>query len=349
MEKAMLEKQLQDYFRAEVQAVEPPVEWWQKTLARVEEQKRRSRWFGFMPKTRLAWALLSFILLLIGGTVYGATSLVRELFQRIATDVEKAGLAQEFDLSQTIDGVTVKLERAYADANVILSGFTISGPKSRYFADFGGLATADGQEIPVILGMGTIPGSSLVMGNWPESQRAAVVAAFDTNAIQGSPSELSLKLMISVTDSPLIEENQASTGPFIFDFTILFHAGNVIDVNQTVEAVGIPITLEQLIISPWATQAIFSFIPPYSDLNSRPLMITTIQPASGDIVNSALGKTKEEASAEYFIGDLTGKSGEWTVTVKELVFPPESPTAGTHPASDTKRLAGPWEFKIKLN
>jgi hypothetical protein len=273
---------------------------------------------------------------------------VRELFQRFATDVENAGLAQELDLSQTVDGVTVKLERAYADSNVILLGYTVSGPKSRYYTDFGGLSTADGQEISAMMGMGTVPGSSLVMGSWPESQRAAIIAAFDASTIKGTPAEICLRLEISATDTAISRENQAYVGPFIFDFTLPFHAGTVVDVNQTVEASDIPITLERVIISSWATQAIFSFNPPYDNVKTRPLIVASVEPAGGDIVNSGLGKTKEEASAEYFNGDLTAHSGEWTVTVKELVFPPESPTPGTHPASDTKRLAGPWVFRFQV-
>ncbi|MDD5501050.1 MAG: DUF4179 domain-containing protein [Candidatus Omnitrophica bacterium] len=348
MEKAKLEQQLENFLQAEVQGVEPSDEWWNRTIAQAGEQKRRSRWSILMPRTRLAWVLLPLILLLIGGTVYGATSLVRELFQKLATDVENAGLAQELDLSQTVNGVTIKLERAYADSNVILLGYTVSGPKSRYYTDFGGLSAADGQEIPGMVGMGTVPGSSLVMGSWPKSQRAAIIAAFDASTIKGTPAEISLRLEISVTDTAIPRESQASVGPFIFDFTLPFNAGTVVDVNQTVEASGIPITLERVVISHWATQAIFSFAPPYDNIKTRSLIIASVEPAGGDIVNVGLGKSKEEASAEYFIGDLTTQSGEWTVSVKELVFPPESPTPGTHPASDTKRLAGPWVFRLQV-
>ena len=64
MEKVRLEKQLQDYFHAEVQKVEPSPEWWNKAIARVEEQKRRSRWSILIPRTRLAWILLPLILYL---------------------------------------------------------------------------------------------------------------------------------------------------------------------------------------------------------------------------------------------------------------------------------------------
>lgn len=350
MDSEILEHKLQDYFLTEVQEVEPSREWWDKAVSRLGKQKTPSRWSGLIPRTRLAWALLPIILLLIGGTVYGASSLIKELFQKYATHIEQAGLAQELDLSQTIDGVTVKLERAYADSNVVLVGFTVSGPKARYYSDFGELSTTDGQDIPGMAGIGTVPGSDIILGNWGTSERVAVINAFDAASIKGTPSELNLRLTTSVADSPIPGENQASAGPFTFDFKVPFHAGNVIKVGQTVEAAGVPIKLEQVVISPWATRAVFSFSPPYDNIRNRPLLVTSLQPAGGDSRNSGLGKTQEASSAEFFIGDLTGKSGEWTVTVKELVFPPEpgSQKAGTHPASDTKRLAGPWVFHIQV-
>ena len=57
-------------------------------------------------------------------------------------------------------------------------------------------------------------------------------------------------------------------------------------------------------------------------------------------------------SGENFNGDFTDRSGEWTVTVSELVFFPEPSEQNTgiqiHPASDTKRLAGPWVFHLQV-
>lgn len=345
MDTEIIEKELREYLLAEVKEVEPSHGWWDNAVSRLGEPKRRSRWFGIMPKTRLAWVLLPVILLLIGGTVYGASSIIRELFQKYATDVEEAGLAQELDLSQTIDGVTVKLERAYADSNVILVGYTVSGPNSTYHPDFGEIYTTDGQSIPGMMGIGTVPGSDMILGSWAQSERAAMIASFDASALEGSPSELSLRLETSVGDWAIPGEDQASVGHFKFDFNVPFHAGKIIDVGQTVEAAGVPITLEQVVVSPWATRSVFSFSAPY-DSKNRPWPIVSLMLPSGETENSSFGGT----SGDYFNRDFTGQSGEWTITIKELVFPPEpgSQTAGTHPASDTKRLAGPWVFHFQV-
>ena len=353
MDSEIIEQELRVYLLAEVKKVEPSHEWWDHAISRLGEQQRRSRWLGLMPRTRLAWALLPLILLLIGGAAYGATSLISELFQRFAADVEVAGLAQELDLSQTIDGVTVRLERAYADSNVVLVGFTVSGPGARYYADAGKLSSADGQSLPPMIGMGVVPGSDIILGNWASSERVAMIVAFDASSVKGAPSELSLRLETQVADSAVPGADQTLVGPFKFDFNLPFHSGKVIYIGQTVEAAGVPVTLEQVVISPWATRAVFSFSPPYDDRKNTPLLITSLQPAGGDSMKSSLGRVKETSSEQYFNGDFTGQPGEWAVTVSELVLrepavKPGSQEGGTHPESDRKRLAGPWVFHFQV-
>lgn len=377
-DKGIIEQKLHNYFQIEVQAVEPSREWWDNAISHLGEPQCRRRRFGFIPRTRLAWALLPLILLLLGGTVYGATSIIQSLFHKWATGVEEAGLAQELNLSQTVDGITVRLERAYADSNVVLLGFTVNGPKARYYADAGKLSTADGQSLYPMIGMGVMPGSDIsdiILGSWDHSERAAIITAFDASSVQGAPSELNLRLETSVADSAVHREDQAPVGPFTFDFKVPFHSGKVIDIGQTVEAAGVPVTLEQVVISPGATRVVFSFAPSYGDSKNTPLLITSLQPANGDSINSSLGRVKETSSAEYglttpytknsanthketsseqyFNGDFTSHHGEWTVTVNELVFPGPpvelgSQKGGTHPASDTKRLAGPWVFHFQV-
>jgi hypothetical protein len=80
MNNERLEQTLQDFFETEVRAVMPPGEWWDRAISRLEERKSYSRWHSLIPKTRLAWVLLPLILLLIGGTVYGAGTLIHDKF-----------------------------------------------------------------------------------------------------------------------------------------------------------------------------------------------------------------------------------------------------------------------------
>jgi len=311
MDNERLEQELRNHFSAEVKEAEPSRDWWYNAIARVGARKHRSRWFGLVPKTRLAWAFLPLIVLLLGGAVYGAGSLLSELFQKHAPQIEEAGLAQELDLSQTINGITVSLERAYADSNVVLVGFTVSGPDARYQPEVGELSTSDGQNLPGMIGVSL--GSKAVLGNWNASERA-MIYTFDTSSLKEMPSELSLILDIGVADSPIIGESQTMAGPFRFEFDVPFHAGKSIDIGQTVEAVGVPVTLEQVVISPWGVRAVLQ-LP-----NDEQTPIVSLTLPNGDSVNGNLSMHMEASIVKYFTGDFTGQTGEWTMNVSELVL-----------------------------
>jgi hypothetical protein len=326
MDRDRLEQELRNHFSSEVKAAEPSRDWWHNVISRLGEQKHRSRWFGLMPKTRLAWALLPVLVLLVGGTVYGASSLLTELFQKHAPQIEEAGLAQELDLSQTINGITVSLERAYADSNVALVGFTVNGPDTRYQAEISGLSTADGQNLSGMIGVGT--GSKEIMGNL---NSFATIYTFDASTLKDVSSELNLILEVSVADLPMIGESKTLAGPFRFEFNVPFHAGKSIAIGQTFEAGGVPVTLEQVTISHWGVSAVFRN-PDGDDY----FPITSLNLPNGDQVNGGLGRQRETSIVKYFMGDFTGQTGEWTLTVSELVL--------DGPNTPQQRLAGPWVF-----
>ena len=325
MDKERLEQEIRQHFSAEVTEAEPSRDWWHNKITRICAGERQSRWWGLMPKKRLTWVLAPALVLLVSGTVYAASPIIRDLFQRHAPQIEEAGLAQELGLTQTINGITVDLERAYADSNVVLVGLTVSGPGSRYQPEVGGLFTADGQNIPAVIGIGT--GSKAIMGNLSSS---ALIVTFDTSVLKDAPSELSLILEADVADLPIIGESKTLAGPFRFEFDVPFHAGKSIDIGQTVEAAGVPVTLEQVVISPWGIRAVLQL--PNDD---KYMPIVSFNLPSGDQVNGTLSKHMETSIVHYFMGDFTGQSGEWTMVISELV-------------SDMERLAGPWVFRFDV-
>lgn len=345
MYRESIEQKLSNYLQLEVKDIEPPREWWDDVISKLGDRKlRQQKWF--VPKTRLAWVLLPLVLLLLAGTAYAASTVIQELFQRFAGHIEKAGLVQELNISQTIDGITVSLERAYADSNVVLLGYTVSGPDKKYNSYVTGLLTEDGQNIPELMEIGTVPGSEAILGEWGESERLAIIAAFNSSAIQAIPSELNLKLEIQVAEVSMFGVQQRLTGPFILKFSLPFNTGNVVEVNQTVEAAGIPITLEKVEISPWVTQVVVQFHPPY-DSNNHPVPIITLELPAGNPDSKGFMTTP---SGQYFLGDFTSEHGEGIVTIRELVLPPDKSIQqpGTHPASDTERVTGPWIFRFQI-
>jgi len=326
MDEERLEQKLQKYLQSEVQNAELPREWWDNAISRLGEQKYHSRWSWFIPKTRLAWALLPLVILLVGCTVYGATSGIKRLFEGWARDVEKQGLAQSLNLSQTIDGITVTLERAYADSNVVLIGYTVNQPDDQNFRLGGTLTTADGQSLDGLMGMiGAPDAERLGISN------SATIFAYDASIITGTPTELNLTLKVgTIVFSGITDEATPVPGPFIFSFSVPFHAGKVIGVNETVEASGVPITLEQVVITPWATRVDFNFYPHYDG----PSIVSLMLP-SGNSEDMSMSKDMGTSLLLcYCNGDFTNESGEWTIKINDLGSPPTR--------------IGPWVFHFKV-
>jgi hypothetical protein len=115
-----------------------------------------------------------------------------------------------------------------------------------------------------------------------------------------------------------------------------------------VETAGVSITLEKVVISPWVTQVIFNFYPPYNNTNMAP--IVSLELPVGESEKKCFMTTP---SGQYFLGDFTDKHGECTVVISELVFPPNPPVGSgdksfSGKAEDTKRIPGPWIFHFTV-
>jgi len=329
-----LEQDIREYFSAEAEKIEPTLEWWDRTISRVTGQNKRSRWFGFTPRKRLAWVFLPLlVLLLIGGTVYAASPVMRELFQKFAGHIENKGLVQELNISQTIDGVTVSIERAYADSNVILLGYMVSGPAKNYGMSIGELSTVDGYVFPGMVGFSTAPGAESFTGEWGDNERRAYIIEYDASKFAGTPAELNLKYEINISERTALGGEGKTVGPFILEFTLPLNSGKTIEVNQTVEANGIPITLEKVEISPWVTRVDYKFTETNPTAAIMNLEIPTGNQDCKPFITSQSG--------QYFLGDYTDKHGDCTVTISELVLEPG-------PGNENNRISGPWVFHFQV-
>lgn len=337
MQEQKLEQELRDCFQAETKTIEPTSDWWDSNISNVTGQNKRARWFGFMPRRRLAWALVPLIVLLIGGTVYAASPLIQGIFDNFfGQQIEQTGLVQEMDMSQTINGVTVQLERAYADSNVVLVGYSASLIDNLNIPAIATLTTADGQVLDGMMGMGEVNTASLGIFN------SASCFSFDASKITDSPSELSLTLKIDYARFPADnpdEINQNPIGPFNFNFHLPFHAGNVIDVNQTVEAAGTPVTLEKVVISPYETRVVFQILPSEKVQDELVPVVSMVLP-SGISVDAGSSFSLDPVYQTFFTGDYTGEHGAGTLTLKEMVF-----RAGP---GGVQRLSGPWVFHFEV-
>jgi hypothetical protein len=337
MNEEKLEQELRDCFHAETKIIEPTSDWWDRNISQVTGQNKRTRWFGFKPRKRLAWALVPLIVLLVGGTVYAASPLIEGIFDNFfGQQIEQTGLVQDMDMSQTITGVTVRLERAYADSNVVLIGYSAGLTDNLNIPAIATLTTADGQVLDGMMGVGELHTAGLGIFN------SASCFSFDASKITGSPSELSLTLKIDYARFQADnsdEINHKPIGPFIFNFHLPFHAGKIIDINRTIESAGVPVTLEKVVISPYETRAVFQILPSEKVQDELVPVVSMVLP-SGVSVDAGSSFSLDPEHQTFFTGDYTGEHGAGTLTLKEMVFRASS--------GGVQRLSGPWVFLFSI-
>jgi hypothetical protein len=346
------------------QEVPDNVDLWPAIRARVQPRRRSPRWAQLMPATRLGWAFMALVLCLAFGAVaYAVVPVVSRLFQQEAglRHVEQANLVQELNLSQTVDSVTVTLERAYADTNRIVVGFTIKGLNGQRYDPYHHLTLTDmaGTVFSGTIGFGVTGQSDILQVSLPPGEGANVIC-FDAAPVEGAPAELDLRLVMEVvealpldafeppptSDSPpaeppmVVVEEEAIVGPFTFDFSVPFIPGRVAELNQTVEAAGVGVCLERVVVTPSETRAYLRFDSPSGEVEWW-IPIAMLQ-APGEDGKSYAGYVGSYGPASYqygFLAPLYDRRGEWTLTVTELVG-----TDLTQRLSEDIRLAGPWVF-----
>ncbi|MFO7917866.1 MAG: DUF4179 domain-containing protein [Anaerolineae bacterium] len=325
------------------------------------------------PATGLGWAVTALILCLFFGTVtYAVVPAVSRLFQLEdgLQHVEQADLVQELDLSQTMHGVTVTLERAYADANRIVVDYTVKHPDDqRYEASRLTLTDADGNVFPRTVGWGASGRSDLFGIELPEGE-GNYVNSFDAASVKGAPAELDLRLAMELrefvlpTDTPGTSVGSSSApaepaepmvvelepmpqgdvvGTFAFDFSVPFIPGRVVEVDQTVETAGVAMRLERVVVTPSEARAYLRFDPPTEVETSWTSIVTLRAPDDRKTRGDFYAVADDSPVHVYgFPAPLHERQGEWTLKVTELV--------GTElvPPYEQVRLAGPWEFRFRV-
>jgi Domain of unknown function (DUF4179) len=177
---------------------------WPAIRTQLQPQRRPQRWEQLTPATRLGWVLLNIALFLVmGAAAFALDPAVNKLFQQTVgwRHIEQAQLVQKLDLTQTMDDVTVTLQRVYADTNQIVVGYTVK--------------TSDGQRhdpynIKLMVHLarsflapsdGGTGNSDLLNVNLPPREGAGVLS-FNAASIQGTPSILHLRLVMEA--KPLV-------------------------------------------------------------------------------------------------------------------------------------------------
>lgn len=277
------------------------------------KRKPRLNWFQPMYRqpyraSRIAIiaALLAIVVLTGSVFAYALEPLLSRVFnmESGSQKVLQDNLFQPIGQSQTINGFTVTLERAYADANRVIIGYTIVKPKGHIYNSTmlsdTSLTTEQGITLRPIDGYG--------YGN--RAGPDATAPSFDASIIQGTPKELHLRF--EATGIDVAEQNGPSIKFFqvksllAFNFTVVFHAGRVANLHLITTTGGTTETLERVVVT-------LSEVRVYARGNGTigELSVSTMSPVS----MTTSWQTNDHLTAMSFLTSLFDKYGEWTVHI----------------------------------
>ena len=270
---------------------------------------------------------------------------------------------QQVNLARSACGYTLRLRSVYADANVVILGYTAFAPD--------GKPVEAGLQTPVVTDM---TGAML-----PESDYSGVTDAgalvqyqsFDTGGILGRPSSLTLHLVVpSLTllsrasatpacagPTPVVQPTQSpmpvvspsptaasaaagaeeatGPGPYVFDLTVTYHSGRQLQPHLVATESGRSLTLERVVSTPLETR----FYVGGSALNAYPILT-----ADGHTLNAgSWGPDATDGSliVYNFAGSLFSEHGQWTLSIHT------QNSIGALPG-EQQLPTGVWTFKFTL-
>lgn len=323
-----------------------------------EIQKQLGRVSRSAVRSRTSWVVAAILAMLTVSIVAYAAA---RLLQTSPLDpglqgASEADLITMLNLDQTVDGVTVTLDYAYADANRLSIGLGSTGTVPidvQYrFGDVV-LTSSEGYPITPMFGGGGGGGGGTdnpALNNYGMS----TTASYDTTAIEGNPDTLNLRLETTievysavdmasgngggggggssgseggsgsggsvVSNEPPVPER--IIGPFVYEFTLPFIHGQVVEPQQSATASGITMRLERLVIAPSMTRGVIC-LDPAAEPGYIPKLSLTVDGEPVDLTDAivTLASTEREAPGCYDLQinqSLYQLSGEWQLSIDSL-------------------------------
>ncbi len=333
-----LEQQLKNYYH--LIAGEPPdsARVWQRLLPQLESQRKLS-WrhpllrvrqqnnVTFSPSKRLhsgyrlplrgAVVLVSVVAILVMlaslATAAGVPILTTLFHLEPGTqNILQTNQYTDYHQSKSVNGFTITIEQAYADANRVIIGYTIDEPahenqNDQFALALSTLTTAQGVNLPFMGGVG----SAAVVGI------SGDVFSFDASNIKDNPKELQLHLAIPFGTQPPASAYKID-GTLPFNFVVPFHAGKVINLHQTVVADGKTVTLERVVITASETRLYVQGFNSQDERNDYSIVASLA--VDGHIYQGGGGSRATSTWTMDYDLPLLNKPGEWTVEIRKEII-----------------------------
>lgn len=325
----------------------------------LDRQRRPSLRVRLVPRTRIGWVFVVLVMMLFGTAGFAATGWVDELFRYTAPEIGEANLGVPVNEEQTVDGVTFTLERAYADEDNVVVGYSVDGFDNRpaYYPTSGmPVITNESDNVfKYVGGLGTVTDPS---DKSVEEGSESELAFFEPSKRLQASGEHRFQLELNyIPDSGngdrLVDaQEKPAAKTLTFDFSIPVRKLDVIQVGQTVEANGVSMTLERVENSPARTEAILCFEPPRDEKYTWVPVIERPNIAESDVfTNELLYYTKPEAAVGCVGYDLFRSLYDQPGTHSFVVTRIEGRVPTTRNPEILKleeKISGPWTFEFEV-
>ncbi len=335
---------------------------WPVIKQRVEEraatEARRSRRARFIPNTRAGWAFAVLVTLLLASTgayaTAGIVDVLDDVFGETVPYVYEHRLGTSVGAKESKGGVTFTVDRIYADSAYVAVGYTVEGldKPGKLPVDFSTdveLLEPEGvreYEIADAFSRQWAPGAK-EPGPPKGSLVGTVVFEMSKMLEAGEKHRFRVVVETSGPADPVTRSAEAGTermrAPFTLNLEVPVREAPVIDVNQTVESGGVPITLTEVVNSPAMTRAYLCFNPPQRAYD-WPIVKTGVfeqpQLADSPVNHLGLGALKEGCATYVFDEALYGDPGVHSLTITEL--------HASEPEEAHDPLKGPWRFRFNI-
>lgn len=387
----MTERMLKHYFQRESAKGDLSPEQWKTVLDRVRTTQRRRHfwnllpsvdslsqaqtrsqpsWQRLVPTSRVGWAVVGLFLIATLGAVGYAISptLGEKLFSQVMGRWDqdyKAVLSEEIGISETIEGVTVSVDRAYFERNRIGIEYTVTDlPQSdsefpRDFDIYAVLRDANAPDVRFRSAGGSgVREDSQIEGMEVPSNTVKEVVAFDVTGAQADASGMRLSLVVSVDEMEQVGGDGygfvpvRTIGPFEFNFEVPFVPSTditIIHVGSTVEVSGVQVRLEEVTITPAEVTALIvaDRTPEQRRASVRPedvkLNVPGEWPADTSLpeayVVTTLGDFQDTFLARFHL-NWDVDPGEWKLVVENL--------RGVNDFEKVIEVIGIWEFHFEV-
>jgi hypothetical protein len=280
--------------------------------------------------------------LLAAGTAYAGITLLQSVTQGDpgAAAVYQQNLGEALNLSQTRGGVTLTLQRAYADINRVMITYQVRPARSGSI--FAGFATTNGQPTLTDSRGQVLAGYDSVFQTDPQTDESVGIVVYDAEIAARNVRELSVRVTVPGLRMSDRSGHPTTVGPFAFALDVPVVSGQTIALDDAVTVRGVAVTLDRVVASPSETRVYLRSSIGFA--SAEPYLAAYITGKGFDTRTAVITNDDELVTAG---STFRAPDGEEVVTFNDTVFGRHGSFVLTiESIGAAKRIAGPWVFRF---